>query len=368
MKHLRECDYTDAYLSLCKHSRVELEHPLLSQLHSVLVGQGDFLAAESLMKQAAEDGYLEGFVSQQPIQAKWIPITPTSEERPGMRGGHQMCVDSSRGTIYMFGGWDGTNDLCDLWQFSVELLQWKCLCADTSLEGGPSSRSCHKMCWGSASQQLYLLGRYLSPASRTLLQEYGTEPRPLPGDFYCYSVPHQTWQLLSSDTHAQGGPHLLYDHQMAFDPNTCIIYVFGGRVLTSSSIADSAQFMYSGLYGYNTSECQWTCLRPDYTGGPYPHGLVPRMAHTLLLHPVARKLYVIGGQRNKQPLSDMMTFDLQSHETEVLANGKDTCIPAAGFTIRTSLDPLRNEIHLLTVHLRPLLSRGGCVISLLGTK
>jgi hypothetical protein len=97
MKHLRECDYTDAYLSLCKHSRVELEHPLLSQLHSVLVGQGDFLAAESLMKQAAEDGYLEGFVSQQPIQAKWIPITPTSEERPGMRGGHQMCVDSSRG-------------------------------------------------------------------------------------------------------------------------------------------------------------------------------------------------------------------------------------------------------------------------------
>ena len=41
-----------------------------------------------------------------------------------------LCV----GTIYMFGGWDGTNDLCDLWQFSVELLQWKCLCADTSLE------------------------------------------------------------------------------------------------------------------------------------------------------------------------------------------------------------------------------------------
>ena len=38
---------------------------------------------------------------------------------------------------------------------------------------------------------------------------------------------------------------------------------------------------------------------------------------------VARKLYVIGGQRNKQPLSDMLTFDLQSQETEVLANGKE---------------------------------------------
>ena len=54
MKHLRECDYTEAYLSLCKHSRVELEHPLLSQLHSDLVIRGDFMAAEAIMQQAAE--------------------------------------------------------------------------------------------------------------------------------------------------------------------------------------------------------------------------------------------------------------------------------------------------------------------------
>lgn len=54
MKHLRECDYTDAYLSLCKQSRVELEHSLLSQLHSDLVGHGDFLAAERIMQHAAQ--------------------------------------------------------------------------------------------------------------------------------------------------------------------------------------------------------------------------------------------------------------------------------------------------------------------------
>lgn len=53
------------------------------------------------------------------------------------------------------------------------------------------------------------------------------------GDFYSYSVQDHMWQLLSSDTHAHGGPHLLYDHQMVFDPVTHVIYVFGGRVLTS---------------------------------------------------------------------------------------------------------------------------------------
>lgn len=95
MKHLRECDYTDAYLSLCKHSRVELEHPLLSQLHSDLVSHGDFLAAERIIQLAAQglcpclvkvisyqvpilDGLLDDFVSQQPILAKWMLITPAS--------------------------------------------------------------------------------------------------------------------------------------------------------------------------------------------------------------------------------------------------------------------------------------------------
>lgn len=221
-----------------------------------------------------------------------------------MRGGHQMCIDPERGTIfhsytslvpplprgvqflfvcaetlYMFGGWDGTADLCDLWQFSVKSLQWACLSANTSQEvglapdhtlrlvsvhqvwthlsqGGPSSRSCHKMCLDHTSQQLYLLGRYLSPTSRTQMQDDGVEPHTLPvgyseqhsllrcvvgsavlsvlqGDFYSYSIPDQTWQLLSTNTHAQGGPHLLYDHQMAFDQATRVIYVFGGRVLTS---------------------------------------------------------------------------------------------------------------------------------------
>lgn len=53
------------------------------------------------------------------------------------------------------------------------------------------------------------------------------------GDFYRYSILDQTWHLLSNDTHAHGGPHLLYDHQMTFDLTTNSIYVFGGRVLTS---------------------------------------------------------------------------------------------------------------------------------------
>ena len=54
MKHLRDNEFSEAYNSLRKHSRVELEHPILSELHSVLVDKGDFLASERIMQQAAE--------------------------------------------------------------------------------------------------------------------------------------------------------------------------------------------------------------------------------------------------------------------------------------------------------------------------
>lgn len=66
------------------------------------------------------DGLLDSYVSQQPIQAKWMSITPTSgtsgvfssgncvtlfngsEDRPGMRGGHQMCMDPDRGLFHLW--------------------------------------------------------------------------------------------------------------------------------------------------------------------------------------------------------------------------------------------------------------------------
>ena len=131
MKHLRECEYSDAYLSLVKQARVQLEHPLLSQLHSKLVSKGDFEATEAILQQAAEgvwsvegtlsehfslpaDGYLDQYASEQPVQVKWSLVQPTSGiiqlrksiysccrltagAKPGMRGGHQMCMDPEKG-------------------------------------------------------------------------------------------------------------------------------------------------------------------------------------------------------------------------------------------------------------------------------
>ena len=49
-------------------------------------------------------------------------------------------------------------------------------------------------------------------------------------DFYMYDIPSRKWTLVTDDTHAMGGPKLVFDHQMAFDVDSHHIYVFGGRI------------------------------------------------------------------------------------------------------------------------------------------
>lgn len=37
-------------------------------------------------------------------------------------------------TVYLFGGWDGTQDLADFWAYSVKENQWACISRDTEKE------------------------------------------------------------------------------------------------------------------------------------------------------------------------------------------------------------------------------------------
>lgn len=44
-------------------------------------------------------------------------------------------------TVYLFGGWDGTQDLADFWAYSVQENQWACISRDTEKEvRGPSTQ------------------------------------------------------------------------------------------------------------------------------------------------------------------------------------------------------------------------------------
>ena len=77
-----------------------------------------------------------------------------------------MAIDMEAQVIYLIGGWDGIMDLSDFWSFSVESGRWSCLSSNTEQDGGPSARSCHKMCLDGKKKLIYTLGRYLDSRTR----------------------------------------------------------------------------------------------------------------------------------------------------------------------------------------------------------
>lgn len=55
--------------------------------------------------------------------------------------------------------------------------------------GGPTARSCHRICFDPIGRQIYVLGYYVDPNKVTV--------RELIPDFYVYDIDKDVWKLLS---------------------------------------------------------------------------------------------------------------------------------------------------------------------------
>lgn len=96
----------------------------------------------------------------------WKRIWDTSVDCnvPSPRGGHACAFDAARGTLYLFGGWDGGQDLGDFWAYSISAARWTRLSANAAAEGGPSARSCGSAIFDQKTGDIFFLGRYVVKA------------------------------------------------------------------------------------------------------------------------------------------------------------------------------------------------------------
>ncbi|XP_023228527.1 muskelin-like [Centruroides sculpturatus] len=359
LKHFRQHNYTEAFESLQKRTRVQLEDALLSKLHQLLVVDGNFEACEQLLETAANSGSFNHYLKQQQYKPKWMPIVPSPKE-PDLRNHnfHMFKTDILFNDfrwqqnqfliemIYLFGGWDGMQDLADLWSYHIPSGEWTCLSRDTQNENGPSPRSCHKMCLDSERKKIFTLGKYLDSTMRT--------PENLKSDFHVYDIDTNKWTQITDDTAAMGGPKLIFDHQMCMDIGKNTIYVFGGRILNSNlaTVDDRlcTEPSFSGLYAYHVPTNTWHKLRDDSSNVNLgPQEIKSRIGHSMLFHEKSRLLYIFAGQRSKEYLSDFFTYNVDSDEVEIICDGTQSEVPAAGFTQRATIDPDLNEIHVLSV-------------------
>uniref|UniRef100_H2ZEN1 Muskelin N-terminal domain-containing protein n=1 Tax=Ciona savignyi TaxID=51511 RepID=H2ZEN1_CIOSA len=349
--------YMDAFHSLQKKTKISLEDPLLSDLHQVLVCESNFEKSESIIEKAIKDGKFNSYIGRQIYKPRWKANHTHSEGTgflliPGMRGGHQMCVDHINGIIYLLGGWNGVEDLADFWQFCCKTGVWKCLSQNTADDGGPSARSCHKICIDCKNGKIYTLGRYLDSIKRN--------QQSVENDFHVYNIMEGNWSLISKNVSAAGGPKLIFDHQMCFDDKTNTIFVFGGRILTCSAplhgpgLPSSAHDErpipeFSGLYSYNVVTNVWKLLRED-SGNAGPQDIRSRIGHSMLLDSKNHRLYIFGGQRSKEYVNDFFYYDINNDRVTVLNDGtrKEPGLPPSGFTQRATINSELGEIYMLS--------------------
>ena len=204
-----------------------------------------------------------------------------------------------------------------------------------------------------------------------------------------YDIVQKKWHLICEDTATVGGPRLIFDHQMCLDPEKRNIYVFGGRILSPAAgyqedrgllaasnavvqgavqgaVQQAAAYIsepqFSGLYSYHIPTSTWRLLRDDPVvvnaatssggaSGGVPVEMRSRIGHSMLFHPVDRRLYIFAGQRSKEYLNDFFTYNVDSGLVDTVTDGKrrdPAQIPAAGFTQRATIDHELNEIYILS--------------------
>ncbi|KAJ3185891.1 hypothetical protein HK101_009778 [Irineochytrium annulatum] len=305
----------------------------------VNVLSADFSSAEDLIQQAADRDLFQEYISGCPYKAVWQRLVSNSanNETPSMRGGHQMCIDVDASTIYLFGGWDGTKDLSDFWSYDLEKRRWTCISMDTRRLGGPGPRSCHKICFDPKMRQIYTMGRYVDPDHRPNVN--------LDGDFWRYDVASTQWTKISANTILDGGPELIYDHQMVVDSEAQVMYIFGGRTVGP----DASTTNYSGLYAYFISTNRWRLIRGDTTQPENAIQLKSRIGHSMLLNPHTRELYIFAGQRGKDYLSDFYVYEIDFDVVhEVSRDYSKQGGPDAGFTQRATINHDLGEFYVLS--------------------
>lgn len=138
-----------------------------------------------------------------------------------------MTLDEENSQIYIFGGWDGEEDLDDFWVFDIPTDEWKLISKSTAKQKGPSARSCHRMVFDNSQRKIYIYGRIkkANEIKNNKLYEFDVEKG-------IWNV-HELLKKFDrrSNKVIDGGPGQVYDHQMCIDSINRKLFIFGGICL-----------------------------------------------------------------------------------------------------------------------------------------
>ncbi|KAJ7187899.1 Muskelin N-terminus-domain-containing protein [Mycena filopes] len=359
LKHLRQRRFLTPYNSILARCGLQVEDPLVTELHESVVLQGNWKKAEQNIHRMSQTDLFDEYRNSKQCHSVWKRLSGKDADGdvPSPRGGHAMCVDPAGGVIYLFGGWNGKKSLDDFWAYDMKQEKWRVLSYATSKDlNAPAARSCHKMVFDARTGAIYVLGRLSDEDAQKMEGQQQPQPEyiPAPTKLGCELYRYQTrgstagkWEFLSSDPQIPHAPPLVYDHQIAMDCETQILYVYGGRIIDG----DATSYKYAGLYCYNIRLAKWQHLqnspKPDT---PFSGGLIPaRSGHSMVLDDRTRILYIFGGKVEKTVLCDMYAYNIATKTTrQLFTDMRRECGFDATFTQRAVIDPQLQEIYVFS--------------------
>jgi hypothetical protein len=147
-----------------------------------------------------------------PAQTRWIDLAATG---PGARSDVALAHDAGRDRIVLTGGWDGTRNLADVWEFDGTA--WRA----RSASGGPGPHSSHALAYDEARGCVVLFGGWDGTSFLGATWEWdgaaGAWTQRLPGT----------------------APSARYGHRLAYDAARRVVVLFGGYCGTGCALGDT---------------------------------------------------------------------------------------------------------------------------------
>ena len=251
---------------------------------------------------------------------EWSPVLPADGVSPPPRDRHVAIVTTAQ-TILMFGGYDGSNRVNDLWEFDTVRRIW----TELGPAGSPPTPR-HSHAAVEFSNCMYIFGGYdgnyrqdlhefsISRRNWVSIQPKGAIPR---ARYRCTAVVHERKMLLFGGH--DGSRHLNDFSELSFDNMTWSTIESPTpsplpRDSHSAVIAGDRMLIFGGstgmarndLYEFEVKTKTWTELQPSgQVESPAP---CPRFCQTGFVH--RNYFYIFGGYDGQNRLSDFRKLAL----------------------------------------------------------
>eukprot|EP00980_Cylindrotheca_fusiformis_P017849 scaffold5653_cov147-Cylindrotheca_fusiformis.AAC.11 len=233
-------------------------------------------------------GRLDDFFSFDFRKNVWEEVHIVGDTKPGCRENNGVVISDSSKSIYLFGGYDGSAWLNDLWKFDIESHRWTCIQKSSVIHDSDESLNSDAMRGNVPSPRF----GYVSVVHNDKLVLFGGfDGSRWLSDMYVFDFQTKQWREVAAKGKLPS-------------PRSCPAWAKD----------DTHVYIQGGYDGVERKDDFFACDLSTYTWAQMPSlGVTPspRYFHSCCLY--GNKMYLYGGYSGSQRLADMFAYDFETN-------------------------------------------------------